>query len=163
MFGQADKPFKKFCAGHHADKNKNAVAWQRFFLSGADIVQLYRLDFAFALESRFGPEYLWNSSNLKAFANLPMEAAHKAVVLEQWKQIRELPPHPAAYMVERSLSDLWNSVVVEGRTSRLAADRANVEADREIVRKLEEFGYAQNGELTRPYPVPETSLAGGAP
>lgn len=120
-------------------------------------------DFAFALESRFGPEYLWNSSNLKAFANLPMEAAHKAVVLEQWKQIRELPPHPAAYMVERSLSDLWNSVVVEGRTSRLAADRANVEADREIVRKLEEFGYAQNGELTRPYPVPETSLAGGAP
>ena len=52
MFGQSDKAIKKFCVGHHADKDKNAFARQRLFLAGMDIMKLYRLNFAFALDLR---------------------------------------------------------------------------------------------------------------
>jgi hypothetical protein len=49
---------------------------------------------------------------------------------------------------------LERQVVVDGKKLRTSVDNAVKRIDRETMRKLEEFGYAKNGEMIKPYPVP---------
>ncbi len=132
-----------------SDKKEQAWEYVKWWMSKETQVEFGNL-----LQVSFGPEYMWNSANLNAFAELPFKEEHKRVILEQWQYIKELPPHPAYYITERTLSDLWNDVVVSGMNLRLAADRNSVDADREILLKLEEFGYIKDGVIT-PYQIQE--------
>jgi len=110
-----------------------------------------QIRFGYSLQVNYGPEYMWNSANLAAFDQMPIDENDKKVIREQWRWIRELPPHPAAYIVERTISDLWNEVVLDGAPLRLSADKFAVEANREIILKLTEFGYIIDGEPVKPY------------
>lgn len=81
-----------------------------------------------------------------------MSQEHKKIILEQWEWQKEAPRHPANYMVERSVSNIWNDVVVNGKELSDAIDSASLVSNREIERKLEEFGYMDgNGELVKPF------------
>lgn len=111
-------------------------------------------EFAVTLQTLFGPEYMWNSANLDAFARLPLPEEHKEVILEQWEQLREVPNTPYSYMVEREISNVWNQVVFEGENVRASVDDSVVVINREMRRKLEEFGYMENGEMVKPYEIP---------
>ena len=59
-------------------------------------------------------------------------------------------------MLERGLSDIWNTVVfgtsssgdISGRTVGEAIDLQKVLMDREIQRKMEEFGYYDTNAMT---------------
>lgn len=106
--------------------------------------------FTAALQSAFGPSVLWFSANLEAAESLPIDSDVRQVVLEQVKWITDLQQIPGQYMLARGLSDVWNSVVMGTSSSGLATSRLQVgEAidlqkvvvDREIQRKMEEFGY----------------------
>jgi ABC-type glycerol-3-phosphate transport system substrate-binding protein len=111
-------------------------------------------DFALRLQTTYGTEYLWNTANLEAFANLPLPTRHKQVILDQWEYALEASRIPGAYMVERELSNAWNSIVFDDANPRITLDEAVKTANREILYKMEEFDYVMNGEIVRSYRVP---------
>ena len=128
---------------------KSDEAWKflKWWLS-TDIQARY----AYLLQSRYGSEYRWNSANLKAFAQMPYSAGDRAVIMAQWKDQRETVNHPANYMIERESSDIWNGVVVDNEALIEEIDRATTLTNREIRRKLTEFGFCDNdGNVIKEY------------
>lgn len=111
-------------------------------------------DFGTNLQTTYGPEYLWNTANLSAFEELPWATAHKNVILEQSEWIAEVPRVLGSYMVEREVSRIYTSVVVDGHSLRNSIDLSAKRVNRETLRKLEEFGFYLDGELVEPYPMP---------
>ncbi len=113
-----------------------------------------QVEFATRLQTTYGTEYLWNTANLEAFAQLPLPQEHIEVILEQWEYALEASRVPGAYMVEREISNAWNRIVFNDQNPRIAMDRAVRVANREIIYRMEEFGYVENGQVLRPYNVP---------
>ena len=111
-------------------------------------------DFQQQLILNYGLEYLWNSANLEAFAYSPMPEQHKEVVLQQWQWLQEPVKLPGSYMQERELSNAWNRIVFDGVNPRVAIDSSIIIINREITRKMEEFGYIQNGVVVREFKIP---------
>lgn len=111
-----------------------------------------QIDFAFNLESTYGPTFAWLSANLKAFRNSPFPEDHREIIEEQFKWLIDVPRTPGQYMVERSLSDIWNSAVFNGLPTGNAIDQYTIQMDREIRRKMIEFGYLDNdGNIIKEY------------
>ena len=118
-------------------------------------------EFAYTLQSTLGNEYLWNSANTDAFMNSPWPTEHKKIIAEQMTWTYEAPRMPGSYMVERELSNAVNAVALEGQNLRAALDEAIKRIDREVERKLEEFGRLKNGELLQPFVVPDLDVVKG--
>lgn len=57
-------------------------------------------------------------------------------------------------MQERELSNIWIRVVFDGVNPRVAIDRSIRIINREITRKMEEFGYLEDGEQAREFRIP---------
>ncbi len=110
--------------------------------------------FAMRLQTTYGIEYLWNTANLEAFAELPLPQEHIAVILAQWEYALEASRIPGAYMVEREISNAWNKIVFDDVNPRIALDQAAKIANREILYKMEEFGYVVDGVVVKDYRVP---------
>lgn len=100
-----------------------------------------QLTYAQSLERVYGTSYRYNTANLAAFAELEYPEKVKAIIFEQLEHQKEASRHPANYMVEREVSNIWNSVVVDGENLQETIDRAIITADREIDRKMHEYGY----------------------
>lgn len=113
-----------------------------------------QIDFQERLLLNYGREYLWNSANLEAFAALPIPQEHRRVILEQWQWLQEPVRLPGSYMQERELGNAWNRIVFDGVNPRVAIDRAILVTNREITRKMEEFGYLQDGVRVRTPKIP---------
>ncbi len=111
-------------------------------------------EFALRMQTTYGPEYLWNTANLEAFAQLPIPEEHIEVILEQWDYALEASRVPGAYMVEREISNAWNRIVFNDANPRIALDTAVRVSNREILYRMEEFGYVENGQVLKPYRVP---------
>ena len=95
--------------------------------------------FGNSLQTKYGPEYLWNSANLTAFDKLSFPEHDRKIIIGQWKNMLEIERHPALYMVERELSTAWIDVVLNGKSPRIALDKAALKINREFTRRLEEF------------------------
>jgi len=113
-----------------------------------------QIDFQQQLILNYGLEYLWNSANLEAFAQSPIPEEHKEVILEQWEWLQEPVKLPGSYMQERELSNAWNQIVFEGVNPSVAVDNSIIIINREITRKMEEFGYLENGVRVREFKIP---------
>jgi ABC-type glycerol-3-phosphate transport system substrate-binding protein len=113
-----------------------------------------QVEFQERLLLNFGREFLWNSANLEAFARLDIPGEHKAVILEQWKWMQEPVRLPGSYMQERELSNVWNRIVFDGVNPRVAIDRSVTIINREITRKMDEFGYLKDGQRVRAFNIP---------
>lgn len=113
-----------------------------------------QLKYAYALQTKFGPEYMWNTANMAAFEELPIPEKDKKVILDQWKYIKEVPPHPAGYMAEREISNAWTNIVMNGASIRTTVDKEATVINREINLKLEEFGYMKDGKVIKEYHIP---------
>lgn len=111
-------------------------------------------EFGQILQITYGDEYYWNTANMEAFSSLPWKSDDKEVILEQLKWTKEAPRALGSYMVERELSNAYNAVVVEGKTVREALDSSAKVVTKETNRKLEEFGYVENGETVKDYVIP---------
>lgn len=112
-------------------------------------------EFGQRLQITYGDEYYWNTA-AEAFAQLPWDSDDKEVILEQLEWTLEAPRALASYMVERELSDAYNLVVLGAKSAsvRESLDDAQKSVKRETQRKLEEFGYMENGEMVKEYEVP---------
>lgn len=131
--------------------DKKDQAWE--YLQWVNSVDV-QVQFGYTLQTTYGKEFLWNTANIDAFNALPWKSSHREVIAEQSKWMVEAPRVPGSYMLERELSNLYNAVVVDGKKLRTSVDNAVKRIDRETMRKLEEFGYAKNGVMIKPYPVP---------
>ena len=110
--------------------------------------------FSMRLQTTYGIEYLWNTANLEAFAQLPLPKEHIDVILEQWEYALEASRIPGSYMVEREISNAWNEIVFNDKNPRIALDEAAKISNREILYKMEEFKYVLNGVIIKDYKVP---------
>ena len=111
--------------------------------------------FAADLQATYGPTYLWNSSNLEAFSTLAISNDDKQVILEQLKYLRQIPQTPATYMVERGISNIWNTCVFDQENLRAAITNYSMEINREIKRKMVEFKYLDSSyNIIKEYVVP---------
>lgn len=110
--------------------------------------------FAFNLQSTYGPTYAWLSGNIDAFKASPFPEKDKLIILDQIEWLVDVPRTPGQYMLERSLSDIWNTAVYDGTPTGIAVDRYTIIIDREIRRKMIEFGFLDNnGEPIEPYNI----------
>ncbi|MBP3909111.1 MAG: extracellular solute-binding protein [Turicibacter sp.] len=117
-----------------------------------------QIEFGLRLQVTYGAEYLWNTANQEAFAQLPWDSDHKETILEQTEWLVEAPRVPGTYMLERELSNAYISIVLNGENERKAIDLAVKRINRETMRKLEEFGFIKNGEVVSPYVTPTLDL-----
>jgi ABC-type glycerol-3-phosphate transport system substrate-binding protein len=113
-----------------------------------------QVNFANQLQTLYGKEYMWNTANTIAFQQLFWPEEDKKVILEQWKWLKEVPKTPGGYMIERELSNIWTRVVFEGENIRSTVEDSVIEINKEISRKMEEFGYLRKGKVVVPYHVP---------
>jgi len=113
-----------------------------------------QVDFQEQLILNYGLEYLWNSANLEAFQYLPIPDEHKQIILAQWEWLQEPVKLPGSYMQERELSNAWNRIVFDGANPRVAIDSSIIIINREITRKMEEFGYLENGVRVKEFKIP---------
>ena len=108
--------------------------------------------FANYLLASLGKEYLWNSANLAAFSQSGYDEQDLQVMLEQWEHLHELPKIPGSYQVELEISNIWNSVVLNRANLRVRLNDALIRMDREIAKKMSEFGYMnKQGQIIKPY------------
>mgnify|MGYP000846013288 FL=1 len=136
-----------------ADTNMPEESWDflKWFMS-----EKVQTSYVNGLQMTFGPEFIWASANLKAFANTTAYSKeHMTVLLEQLSKAKEIPLHPAFVIVEREISDAWNRVVFDGMAPRTSLDQAITRSNREITKKLKEFGYLdENNKQVKPFEMP---------
>ncbi len=131
----------------NTDKPDEAWTFLKWWLS-----EETQTEYALSLQTTYGSEYRWNTANLKTFEQLPYDEADKKVILQQWQCQMENIRHPANYMVEREISNIWNNAVIGGEELIEVIDESTVLINREIERKLKEFGYIdQNGKIVKDY------------
>lgn len=114
--------------------------------------------FGTQMQLLYGDTYMWNTANGEAFAELPIADDHKEVVMEQWKWLHEFVKTPASYMIEREISNVWNSVVFNGENVRSTLDDAAILMNQELSRKWEEFGYVKDNVAVKSYRIPSIEL-----
>jgi ABC-type glycerol-3-phosphate transport system substrate-binding protein len=113
-----------------------------------------QVDFANDLQTTFGKEYIWFSSNYEALKQLPLSSSHVDIILSQVAAATSVPNIPGSYFLEREISDAWSRVMYNGESLRNAVDTAIINADREIERKMTEFGYMKDGLIIDEYKIP---------
>ena len=106
------------------------------------------------LLTTYGDEYLFVSANPEVIDILPLPEEHKSVIEEQLDYAREVQRIPGGYVVEREVSSAWNAIVLGGKDVRSSVEEASRISDKEIKRKMKEFGYVdQDGNKIKPYQV----------
>jgi len=130
------------------DSDKKDESWEFFKWWQSTETQI---EFARILQSTYGPTFLWLSANYNAINQLPIPSEHKQIILEQIQWLRDVPRTPGQYIVERGISDIWNKMVFQNVNARVAIDEVVTDMNREITRKMIEFGYVKDGVSVKPY------------
>lgn len=111
-------------------------------------------DYSHTLQATYGAENIWLPSNLDAIADCTLPTDDKNAILEQLTHLRDVPRTPGQYMLERDLSNIWNSIAVDGTAAQPAIDEKIMEINREITKKMSDLGYVDTkGNLLKEYNV----------
>lgn len=122
--------------GEPTKKQQNAWEFLKWWTSTE-----VQTDYAYTLRSTYGKTYFWLTANLEALQNVPMDEADKQVVLEQIDYVTDVSRTPGQYLLERTVSNVWTTMVFDGTSAQVAVDEAVLEVNKEIKRKMKEFGY----------------------
>ncbi len=113
-----------------------------------------QVDYTYTLRSTYGKTFVWLPSNVKAMKDAPIEQADKQVILENIKWLRDVPRTPGQYLLERNLSDIWNTMINDGTSAQVAIDEKVIGINREIRSEMKELGYYdEEGNLLKPYVI----------
>jgi len=128
---------------------EEAYGFLKWWLSGET-----QIKYSQSLQIKYGPDFVWNTGNHTAFSQMPYPLRHKEIILEQWQWQREALRHPASYILEREVSNAWIDIVTKGMAFQPRIDDATLAANREMRRKLIEFGYLdQRGNRLKEYNI----------
>ena len=153
--GNVDRTFisSGTCSMILSDTKKANESWE-FLKWWTDTTT--QIEYSNRLQSTYGPEYTWLSSNIDAIKESPIESSHKGVILDALEYIVDVPRTPGQYMLERGLSNIWTKVALQGAPIGVTIDAEVITINREIVRKMKEFNYLDaNGKVLKPYTVRE--------
>lgn len=131
---------------------REAMAWSfvRWWSSTAVQAQFGRM-----VQSIYGDEYMWPTANMKAFDSLPWDSEDKEIVKTFAANVVDVARVPGTYMLEREMSNAFNDITVLGANEQTRIDKAVKTINREIRRKLEEFGYIDaEGNTLKEYRIP---------
>ncbi len=103
--------------------------------------------------STYGPTYVFVPASLEVLNSMPFPKEHIDVIQEQVQWVREVQRIPGGYVAEREISTVWNDVVVDGKELRDSVENCEDIINQELERKMEEFGYIEDGEVVKPYKV----------
>ena len=136
-----------------SSSDREAKAWEFVKWWSSTEVQA---EFGQTIQITNGDEYLWTTANVDAFERLPLDSSHKQVILRFAENVVDVARVPGTYMLEREMSNAFNSIVVDGDSAQTRIDEAVKVIDREMKRKLEEFGYIDSeGNTVRDYIIPD--------
>jgi len=108
--------------------------------------------YAYTLQLTFGDDYIWMSANTEALENSTLPAEDKRLILEQLQYLKNVPRTPGDYMLERSLSNIWNAVAINGSSAQVAIDEKMQEINRELTKKMSDLGFADTeGNMIKEY------------
>lgn len=93
------------------------------------------------IKMTLGRKYLIVPANLEALRLSVWDEAIKTTIIEQAKWSMVPAVTPGSYIVEREISQIWNKVVIDKVPLRQAISESVPKINRELVRKLDEFGY----------------------
>lgn len=131
--------------------SKSELSWKflKWWLSSET-----QIKFAESMENSFGTQYRWNTANFVAFEETNYPEEHKDIIRRTWEWQKETIQHPASYIVEREVSNAFNKVVVDGDSVIEALEKSALISNREIIRKLKEFGFCdEDGNIIKDYPI----------
>lgn len=115
-----------------------------------------QIEYGSRLQSTYGPEYTWLSSNLNAIEESSLDYEDKQIILQSLEWIIDIPRTPGQYMLERGLSNIWTRVALQNNPIGVSIDNEVITINREIERKMKEFGYLDNkGNVIKTYVVRE--------
>jgi ABC-type glycerol-3-phosphate transport system substrate-binding protein len=129
--------------------NTNA-AWELLKWYMSDDIQK---QFTFQLATAYGTRLVFNTANIEAFRTISIKPDHIDIITEQLMDMRELQMLPGHYMLERTLSFLWNTVVFDNTRPMDALDSSVTTTNREIMRRMREFGFVEGTTMVRPFPI----------
>lgn len=113
-----------------------------------------QVTYTYTLRSTYGKQFFWMPSNLEALVDAPIDQADKDIILEQVQWLRDVTRTPGQYLVERSISDIWNTMVLDGTSAQVAVDEKTIDINREIKKKMTELGYYdEEGNLIQSFVI----------
>ncbi len=135
-----------------SDSDREQKAWEFVkWWSSTDV----QAEFGQTIQITYGDEYMWPTANTEAFAKLPWDTDDKEVILEFMANVVDVARIPGTYLLEREMSNAFNDIVVNGDNEQTRIDEAVKTINREIDRKLEEFGYIDSeGNVLKEYRIP---------
>ncbi len=134
------------------DEERTLQAWE--FVKWWSSTEI-QAEFGQTLQITYGDEYMWPTANMEAFDLLPWDSSDKKVIEEFAKNVVDVARVPGTYLLEREMSNAFNDIAVNGETAQTRIDEAVKTINREIERKLEEFGYIDSdGNLLEEYSIP---------
>ena len=113
-----------------------------------------QVEYTYTLRSTYGDTYFWLPSNVEALEQAPIDQEDKQVILDMVHQLRDVSRTPGQYLLERSISDIWNAMVFDGTSAQVAADEKVIAINREITKKMKELGYYdEEGNCLKEYVI----------
>ena len=98
-----------------------------------------QLSYSNNLESILGPVGRVASANIEAVSNMSWKPDDLKIILEQWKQVKEIDEIPGSYYLTRSLDQAFWSVINGSSTAKEAITEWSRITDNEIKRKIAEY------------------------
>ncbi len=112
------------------------------------------------IKMSLGQRYMVIPANKDALINSVWDMEIRNAILKQGEFSMTPAVTPGSYIVERELSQIWNKVVIDKDPVRQAISESIPRINRELKRKLDEFGYI-NKDGSSSYHVPVSSNLGG--
>ncbi len=134
------------------DEERKQRAWEFMKWWASTEVQS---EFGQIIQITYGDEYMWASANLDAFMQLPWDTSDKRIIVEAAKNVIDVARIPGTYLLEREMSNAFNNITVDGDTAQTRIDEAVKTVNREVERKLIEFGFIdEQGNVLEIYEIP---------
>lgn len=118
------------------ERQKNAWAFLKWW-TGAEVQTKYAND----LVSANGKTYYWLSANREALNNAVMDEEDKQIILNQIDYVTDIPRTPGQYLLERTVSNIWTTIVEDDTPAQIAVDESVHDVNNEIKRKMVEFKF----------------------
>jgi len=119
-----------------------------------------QIEYVKNIKMSLGQKYMVIPANTEALKNSVWDSDITSVILEMEKYSMTPAVTPGSYIVERELSQIWNKVVINKVPVRQAISESIPRINRELKRKLDEFGYI-NDDGSSSYEVATAKTLGG--
>ena len=126
------------CSVIFSNSKHKSEAWE--FIKWWNDTQT-QIEYTKNIKTTLGERYLVVPANLKALKESVWDDEIKDTIISQAKWSMVPAVTPGSYIVEREISQIWNKVVIDKMPLRQAISESVPKINRELVRKLDEFGY----------------------